>query len=89
MAARQEQCTFCVVAVFYLEFQENSLITTLIKLHIFRFVITKYFRTLIFIYGVVSVSEILMYLIVDYKIRKYNNSYSPGGLIFISVLISM
>jgi hypothetical protein len=89
MAARQEQCTFCIVAVVYLEFKENFLITTLIKLHIYRSVITKYFRTLISIDGVVSVSESLTYLIFDYKIRKYNNLYSPDGLIFISVLISM
>jgi hypothetical protein len=45
--------------------------------------------TLIFIDGVVSVSESLMYLIFDYKIREHNDWYSPDGLILISVLISM
>lgn len=89
MAARQEHYTVCIIAVVYLEFQEHSLITTLIKLRISRSVTTKYFRTTISIDGVVSVSESLMYLIFVYKIRKYNDWYSPGGLIFISVLISM
>jgi len=58
-------------------------------LHIFRSVITKYFVTLIFIDGVVSVSGSLMYLIFDYKIREHNDWYFPGGLILISILISM